>query len=445
MAQLRIGIDGYNLAMAKGTGIATYGFNLARAVQRSGHRAEGVFGIDTGRDPALREVLFFDAFARDEPSAKPRRETLRDRRRLRHAALNPLRRAHADEVPLTDRVQKDVFADRFPPFDRLTSSAGLFELAHLRFRFTKRFLQLRMDDPPDIMHWTYPVPIELAGARNVYTLHDLVPLRLPYTTLDSKTFYRGIAQGCVTRGAHVCTVSEASRADIVAEFGISPDDVTNAYQSSVLPAAMPEVDPAADAAILGSAFGLAPQGYFLFFGAIEPKKNLGRLLEAYLSIQSRTPLVIVGARAWQSESELRLLPAQGAATDSACGDAPARIIRLEYLQRTLLLRLIRSARAVAFPSLYEGFGLPVLEAMQLGTPVLTANTGSLPEVAGDAAVSVDPYSIAAIAAGLRRLDEDADLRARLSEEGRVQAAKFSEAHFRARLDAMYARIMAAPQ
>ena len=440
MQQLRVGIDGYNLAMPNGTGIATYGLTLAGTLQRAGHRVEGVFGLDVGRDRALREIMFFDLLGREEPTTKPRGQVRRERWRLRRAALRPFLARQADEVPLSDRVEKSGYASRLPSFDRLVSSAHLFQIAFLHFRYYKRLLRLRMDNPPDIMHWTYPVPVELIGARNIYTLHDVVPLRLPYTTLDAKGSYHGIVQRCVERAAHVCTVSESSRADIISEFGIDPARITNTYQASPMATNLISADPADDAAMIEGIFGVPRQGYFLFFGAIEPKKNLGRLLEAYLSIQSETPLVIVGARAWQSESELRLL--RNGAANPYARSASERIIQLEYLPRALLLRLIRSAKAVLFPSLYEGFGLPALEAMQLGTPVLTSQTSALPEVAGEAALFVDPYDVASIAAGLKALDRDSDLRARLAALGVVQAAKFSEPRYRQRIEDMYAGIVA---
>jgi glycosyltransferase involved in cell wall biosynthesis len=441
--QLRIGIDGYNLALRHGTGIATYGRALARTLKSAGHRIEGVFGLDVGKDPALREVLFFDMLDRVEP-AKTRRQFVARRARLLRDALKPFLSLRSLEVPVTGRVETTAFADRLPPFDRLTSAAHLFAIAHLHFRHYGRFVPLRMDDPPDIMHWTYPLPIELVGSRNIYTLHDLVPLRLPYTTLDAKASYRALTKACMERGAHICTVSEASRRDIVAEFGIDPARVTNSYQASPLPPAALAHSPAEDAAMIEGIFGLPPQGYFLFFGAIEPKKNLGRLIEGYLSLQTETPLVIVGARAWRSDEELRLLR-EDEGGESAHRQALARrIIRLDYMPRPLLLRLIRGARALVFPSLYEGFGLPVLEAMQLGTPILTSNTSALPEVAGEAAVLVDPYDPLAIASGLRALDSDPALRARLSQAGPEQAARFSEAHYRTRLDEIYARVMAHP-
>ena len=168
-------------------------------------------------------------------------------------------------------------------------------------------------------------------------------------------------------------------------------------------------------------FDLAPQGYFLYFGAIEPKKNVGRLIEAYLASEVTTPLIIVGGRSWRSENELRLLGTPGSQILSGA----ARIRKLDYLPRRMLDVLVAGARGVLFPSLYEGFGLPVVEALARGVPTMTSTAGSLPEVAGGAALLVDPYDIAAIAAAIRALDTDADLRATLSAAGPAQAARFS--------------------
>ncbi|MDB5662057.1 MAG: glycosyl transferase, group 1 [Sphingomonas bacterium] len=431
MNQLRIGIDGYNLAMRHGTGVATYGMVLAQVLKHAGHRVEGVFGLDVGRDPALREVMFFDLLAREEPKNKTRAQVRREAARLFREAVPPIRRPRAYDVPLSDQVEKGAFSHRLPAFDRLVSSARLFEIAHAHFQYHGRFIRLRMDNPPPIMHWTYPVPVELEGSRNIYTMHDLVPLRLPYTTLDVKKSYFAVVRKCAERAAHICTVSEASRRDIISSLGVDPARVTNTYQASLMPPDVLHADAADDAAMVEGIFGLQQRGFFLFFGAIEPKKNVGRMIEAYLSTRTQTPLVIVGARAWQSEDELKL----------AGGGMGQRIVRLDYLPRPLLLRLIRTARAVLFPSLYEGFGLPVLEAMQLGTPVLTSQTSALIEVAGDAAVMVDPYNVNSIAAGLEALDSDEQLRTRLQTSGLTQAALFSEARYRERLEQMYHRVL----
>ena len=150
------------------------------------------------------------------------------------------------------------------------------------------------------------------------------------------------------------------------------------------------------------------------------------------------PLVIAGSRAWGSDAELRLLQKDEIQPLKATF---RNVRRIDYLPRQLLMRLVRGAKAVAFPSLYEGFGLPALEAMMLGTPVLTSNTSSLPEVVGDAALKVDPYKTGEIAAALRQLDTDAALRARLSAAGIERARLFSMEAYQDRLGAMYDRIL----
>jgi glycosyltransferase involved in cell wall biosynthesis len=437
--RISVGVDGYNLALPNGTGVATYAFTLARLLADAGHATTGVFGIDAGRDPDLVATRFFDRFGHVPQTTPVQRR--RFSRRIGRAALLPFRTARAVALPPGHRVETAPFAERLPPFERVVTSPDLFALAHRHFRVYGRLLPLRVDDPPQVMHWTYPVPVELVGAANIYTLHDLVPLRLPYTTLDAKRDYRALLAACARSAAHLCTVSEASRADIVSLLGVAEDAVTNCYQAS--PAGLAVTTSAdEDAAAIENIFGLRRQNYFLYFGAIEPKKNIGRLLEAYLSTGSAHPLVMVGGRGWRSEEELRLLP-EGEGDEPAIGhDLRHRVIRLDHLSRALLLKLVRSARAVLFPSIAEGFGLPVLEAMQLGTPVLTSNTSALPEVAGDAALLVDPYDVGAIAADIRALDGDDALRARLAAAGPVRSRLFAPDRYLDRIEAMYCRVLA---
>src|SRR5262249_36333569 len=118
-----------------------------------------------------------------------------------------------------------------------------------------------------------------------------------------------------------------------------------------------------------------------------------------------------------------------------------RVMRIDYAPFPLLVSLIRGAKAVLFPSLYEGFGLPVLEAMKLGTPVLTSTGGSMPEVVGDAALMVDPYDSHAIAEGIRAIDSKPELRAELSEKGITRAALFSPDNYQKRLNDLYNRLL----
>jgi glycosyltransferase involved in cell wall biosynthesis len=174
----------------------------------------------------------------------------------------------------------------------------------------------------------------------------------------------------------------------------------------------------------------------LFYGALEPKKNVRRLIEAYLISGVELPLVVVTGGGWQNEAELRLLDRQ---CDGEAGRrvSSGHIHRLDYVSRSNLVTLIRGARALVFPSLYEGFGLPVLEAMTLGTPVVASRESSLPEIAGDAALLVDPYDTDQIARAIATIVDDADLRGELSRRGPPQAAKFSVDNYRKRVGSLY--------
>lgn len=432
-SDVRIGIDGFNLAMPHGTGVATYGLALGEAIKSLGAQLDGVFGIPVGVRPELREILFYEALGRGIPQ-EAGLPAVRAVRRW----IGQFRRTRVFDVAKSGLIVQGALERRLPQFDRIVSSARLFEKADRHFARTGRFLTLRLPDPPAIMHWTYPVPIRMAGTNNVYTLHDLVPLKLPYATLDRKRLYYRMIETIVRDAEHVCTVSESSRTDVIEQFGIAADRITNTYQS--VSTAQPVGDRRGDVTAL---FGLEPRGYFLYFGAIEPKKNVGRLIEAYLGSHVDTPLVLVGARAWQADEDLRLLSSGLAGSRNVFGNHVAsHIVQLEYLPRALLLRLIEDAKGVIFPSLYEGFGLPVLEAMQLGTPVITSDRSSLPEVAGAAALAVDPYDVGALTSAIQRLDRDDDLARRLAAAGTEQARLFTQDRYRERLFTMYDMILA---
>ncbi|MDE1917809.1 MAG: glycosyltransferase family 4 protein [Sphingomonadales bacterium] len=426
---MRIGIDGYNLAIPNGTGVATYGASLARVAAEMGHGVEAVFGIDPGRKPALRETLFFEQFGHGHKGHVGRK--------VRNSVIWWHLARRLIEIPLTDNVDRRGFGARWPAFDRLWTSSLLFEVAWARFTYLRQWTTVTMPNPPEVMHWTYPVPVRMAGSRNVYTLHDLVPLKLPHTTLDNKRYYHRLIEGCLRHGDHIATVSEASRNDILAMFGADPDKVTNTYQSSPLPESVAQSSAEEDRAMIESVFGLPAKGFYLFFGAADPKKNIGRVVDAYLASDSQRPLVVISSRDWGMDDASGGL-GEGGTVYGRKVDRP--IIQLKYLPRDMLFRLIRSARAVLFPSLYEGFGLPALEALQLGTPVISSNAASLPEVVGHGGLLVDPYETHEIADAIRAIDHDDELYEKLSQAGLSHAADFTNEAFAQRLQGMYARM-----
>jgi glycosyltransferase involved in cell wall biosynthesis len=164
------------------------------------------------------------------------------------------------------------------------------------------------------------------------------------------------------------------------------------------------------------------QPYALFVGGIEPRKNLEALVRAFATTPAGTRLVIAGGSVrWDPKAADRL--------DAVIAQLPApargRIVRTGYVSDRQKVALMSGASMLAYPSLYEGFGFPVLEAFAAGLPVLTSDVSSLPEVTGDAAVAVDPSDEAAIAAGITQLFDDEDLRAMLSAAGLTRATRFT--------------------
>jgi len=432
----RILIDGYNLGLEKGTGVATYARNLSYEIGNLGHHVDVVYGnrANLTRDKLLQEIYFFDS------SDEERFKLLEIIEQVQQAIQGPFT-FRAKEVPISGRVITRTFQSKLPNFDTLYNAPDLFTRAQSAFKLWKRPSQVRIPQKPDLAHWTYPIPLRVKKRPNIYTLHDVVPLRLPYTTLDHKRRYLRLLEQLDKTAAHFVTVSENSKRDLVDLVGISPERITNTYQSVSIPAKYRDKPEDQVAREVEGLTGFDYKGYFLFWGSLEPKKNIGRLIEAYLSSKVDTPLVIVGAQAWKAEQELKLL----GETDTAYASlerrrgARKRVIQLPYAPFPLLVSLIRGARAAMFPSLYEGFGLPALEAMLLGTPVICSNTSSLPEVAGDAAVMVDPYDTQAITQAIRALDADADMREDYTARGKERAKLFSPEIYRDRLKEVYDR------
>ena len=429
-------LDAYNIARPQGTGVATYARNLARAAAGLGHGVNLLFGTRAGhskKQPLLNEIALAEGGEAQADARKPLPLALPGQ--VAKAAGGILSTRQAQEIALSGEVI-------LPPGlglkdARYWNAPQLYGLAHGAFKVTGQLTKVALPGT-DLAHWTYPLPVKAPGAANVYTLHDLVPLRLPYTTADRKKTYLALTQRIAREADHILTVSEHSRADIIRILGVEEARVTNLYQSTDIAALVKGVAPAQIAREVEGLLGVGMRGYYLFFGALEPKKNLARLLEAHLASGSPHPLVIVGAPGWGSERDVKLLK------QLADLDQNKRIKWLGYLPRQTLATVIAGARAVVFPSLYEGFGLPVLEAMSLGTPVITANTSSLPEVAGEAALLVDPLKVRSIARAIHALDGDDRAVAELSRRGLAQAERFSAAAYRRRLAGFYAALGITP-
>ena len=231
------------------------------------------------------------------------------------------------------------------------------------------------------------------------TVHDLSWLSYPDAhPVERVRFLDRHLPRTLAQANLVLTDSEFIAAEIATRFGLAREKI-RAIPLGVDAAYRPRT--AEEMLATLAKYGLEHSAYLLVVATLEPRKNLVRFVEAYANLpaaaKARYPLVIVGARGWLSrELERAIAPLEAAGT--------AR--RLGYVGEDELPLIYAGAHAFAFPSLYEGFGLPVLEAMASGVPVLTSNVSSMPEVAGDAALTIDPLDVAALTAGLGRLLED---------------------------------------
>lgn len=430
-SRLRVGFDAMNLSLEKGTGVATYTRNLALAAQALGHTTGFLYATpgDVPKSPLEREVALFDA-----PRAGRTSKALQGARAVLDA-LPDLIGITARAIPITGTVLTQGLSEKWIECDHIFAARRVFDRARVAFALSNRFLEIKLPIKLDLFHWTYPIPARVVGCANIYTVHDIIPVRLPYTTLDWKSYYIRLIRKLVATADHIVTVSENSKRDMINYFDVEEHRISNTYQSVSVPSpvlAMKEEELQSE---LAGVFGLQLRNYLLYYGSIEPKKNLGRVIEAYLSADVKLPLVVVAAQSWESEKELRLLKQERIKRQQ-------RIHVYDYMPWRMLAALVRGARAVLFPSLYEGFGLPVLEAMALDSPVVTSNQSSIPEVAGDAAVMVDPYDVRAIARAIAAVATDDALCAELRHKGLARAALFLPEAYQERIAELYNKLLA---
>ena len=310
-----------------------------------------------------------------------------------------------------------------------------FSLRHIPFPRLWTHVRLSAElalHPPDVLF--VPAHVLPAGVllrrrmRTVVTIHDMGYMRFPESHTQSQRRYLRLSTNWSARCAsRLIAISNITRDDLVRYAGASPDTISVVYHG-----VSPRFQPIEDQNLIAATqakYGITPP-YFLYVGTIQPRKNLARLLEAFASaggggwglgvgMQPSNPqLVIAGKHGWlTNEIERQSIQLFGP-------DSPA--VRFTgYIADADLPALLSGALAFVFPSLYEGFGMPLLEAMACGTPVLASSTSALPEIAGDAALLIDPEDIAAIADGMARLASNAVLRADLRARGLARVAQFT--------------------
>ena len=276
--------------------------------------------------------------------------------------------------------------------------------------------------PFDVLLATNFLPPATRSRGVVPVVHDLAFDVFPETAPQVDARWRRRFDEWLDRAARVIVPSEATAADLMRLRGVDAaliEVVHHGSDSAFVPAPPPVV------ADVRRRYGLGEGPYALFVGGIEPRKNLEALVRAFGMAVADDPsvhLAIAGGK-------VRWFPEAAQSLDAAIASLPpsarTRVIRTGYVGAEDKAALLTGATLLAYPSLYEGFGFPVLEAFAAGLPVLTSTESSLPEVAGDAAVLVDPHNESAIAEGLLALLSDGGLRERLAEAGRLRLPRFT--------------------
>lgn len=278
---------------------------------------------------------------------------------------------------------------------------GAVHLARLGFQPLFRWVTRGAD----VFHVSNLVRTRPRGIRVTATVHDMTCWLMPELhTAANVRADRAFGENVLKHADGIIAVSESTRQDVIRILGVSPERVRTIW--SGVPEAYFHAKPRSE-----------KQPYLLFLGTIEPRKNVGLLLDAWESLKpslrKEFRLVVAGATGWKSEAVTQRLVAGVPGVQFA-----------GYVAEGEVPSLVAGAVAVVYPSLYEGFGFPVAQAMAAGAPVIVSNVSSLPEIAGDAALLIDPHSVADLRAALESILTSPGLRARLAANARKRASAF---------------------
>ncbi|MFH1039354.1 MAG: glycosyltransferase family 1 protein [PVC group bacterium] len=308
--------------------------------------------------------------------------------------------------------------ERYPNLQSVPVPWGIFSLAgQIRIPSLIRKLGL------DVFHSTnYFLPLFISGTRTVSTIHDLIPLKFPHFTPRAKKtrfhwIFRRVLIRCARRSDRIIAVSNHTRDDLTADLGVEGERIAvvyNGIDEQYRP--LPEAESIRFCAEkLGSA-----DPFLLYVGRFDPYKNVPGLIRAFAAFcrtRSDRPRLVLAGPPDPRYPEAR-------ETVSSLGLGP-RVTFLDGVDEEDLIPLYNGARILVLPSFYEGFGLPPLEAMACGTPVISSNRGSLPEIVGGAALLIDPGRDQEIAGAIEKLWDSEPLREELRKKGLARAREFS--------------------
>lgn len=403
-------------------GIAFYSKALLRTLNELGYFNYLVTGAGQTRESQLQQLVIQKHL--ENPLRSPRLKL------IKNYCIDRITKDSSIEI---DRDPKIGFSDRL---NYLKDVHGFFNKTHI-YEYSQS-IQPRLTGKPynfntkkfKLVFCTSPSNIKAnQNTKVIQTLHDILPL-IRSDHPDRPEFFYGRVSNMIIHSDLILSDSEASKRDLLNLF-----PQYEQYEEKIVTTHLPttfqkqdidSIDPTLERSVL-KRHQLTSQKYLIFVSSLEKRKNVLKLLEAYLAIQEQIqmPLVLIGAKDSHNLEVVKIL-----------NSLDKQWVRyLGYVSTLEKLVLLKNANSFIFPSLYEGFGLPPLEAMQAGCPVLTSNTSSLPEVCGDAALYVDPTSSAAIAKGILEIVTQQELRQTLIAQGYRQVANFSYEAYEKRLQA----------
>ncbi len=432
MSKPNILVDSFNLGLQHGSGIKTYGVTLLDAYQKLGYQV-GIFSDNKfihGKNPILDEVMFFD---QQFHLPKMRFNTkmwnaLRDISQLwksKSVSCFPLNVTNPD---INNYLSKAASENKY---SYICNAYDAFHSANRYYSVFKRPVSFKVKRKPDIWHMTTPLPIKIKGAKTVITIHDLIPLKVPFTTLDIKNNFYYLFKWACESADLILAVSDQTKKDIIDIYNVPEEKIQVTWQSVKPINYYNKEENGFDQKYLAGN-KIKKEKYVLFVGNIEPKKNIKSLITAMSFVNPAIKLVIVGKKAWLWEDQLKGL-------DKYMDEE--RVVFMDFVDDDELAVLYRNASCLVFPSLYEGFGLPVLEAMQHNCPVICSGITSLPEVAGDAALYIDPYDYKDIRSKIMAILKDSELRNSMIEKGKKRVEFFSPENYAKRLEDAYSKVL----
>ncbi len=423
--KINILVDGFNLGLKKGSGIKTYGMTLLDAYESMGYDV-GILldnNFVTGKVKLLDEVNLFD---QEEVKPVSMFNNIWIQRLKALSYIIRKRKSHSVVPKITEPDPENYLSHvGGKKFQYIENIADVYHTANRLFAATKKITRIKLDKNPDIFHLTTPWPIKIPGVKTVVTIHDLIPLKVPFTTLDMKDHFYHLFKWATETADLILSVSEHTKQDIMEIYGVPEEKIKVTYQSYKGRDVEVSMD---DATVYLNSKKLVAEKYILFVGNIEPKKNIKQLIKAFAYIKKGYKLAIVGHKAWMSKTQLNGLKSYLKRRE---------YVMLDYVTEEELAMLYSNAFCMVFPSLYEGFGLPVLEAMQNGCPVICSDRSSLPEVGGDAVLYVNPYKYSDIRVQLDKLINSPKLRLEMIEKGKQRVEFFSPENYTKRLEDAY--------